>query len=166
VSSQIKRILIVGAGMAGLTLAIALRRQGITPDIVERQPAWPVHGAGIYLLGNAMRALDSLGLAEEVARSGTPILSQTMLNDRGRKFTVIDTTSVWGGCGPCIGIRRADLQATLVNALGDLEVRFGTTIEAISQNTQFATVQFSDETHREYDLVVGADGILLPPTSN
>jgi len=55
VSSQIKRILIVGAGMAGLTLAIALRRQGITPDIVERQPAWPVHGAGIYLLGNAMR---------------------------------------------------------------------------------------------------------------
>ena len=159
VSSQIKRILIVGAGMAGLTLAIALRRQGITPDIVERQPAWPVHGAGIYLLGNAMRALDSLGLAEEVARSGTPILSQTMLNDRGRKFTVIDTTSVWGGCGPCIGIRRADLQATLVNALGDLEVRFATTIKAISQNTQFATVQFSDGTHREYDLVVGADGI-------
>lgn len=157
--SQIKRVLIVGAGMAGLTLAISLRRQGITPDIVERQAAWPVHGAGIYLLGNAMRALGSLGLAEEVARNGTPILSQTILTDRGRKLTVIDTASVWAGCGPCIGIRRADLQAALVKALGDSEVRFSTTIEAISQNGQFATVQFNDGASRDYDLVVGADGI-------
>jgi 2-polyprenyl-6-methoxyphenol hydroxylase-like FAD-dependent oxidoreductase len=159
VSSQIKRVLIVGAGMAGLTLAISLRRQGITPDVVERQPAWPVHGAGIYLLGNAMRALGSLGIAEEVARNGTPILSQTLLTDRGRKLTVIDTASVWGACGPCIGIRRADLQATLVNALGDLEIRFATTIEAISQNGPSATVQFNDGTSQDYDLIVGADGI-------
>ena len=81
VSSQIKRILIVGAGMAGLTLAIALRRQGITPDIVERQPAWPVHGAGIYLLGNAMRALDSLRdpLGHEGVSPGSVAVNQGFL---------------------------------------------------------------------------------------
>ena len=68
--SRIERVLIVGAGMAGLTLAISLRRQGLNPEMVERQPAWPVHGAGIYLVGNAMRALGSLNLADEVLRGG------------------------------------------------------------------------------------------------
>jgi len=158
-TSQVKRVLIVGAGIAGLTLAISLKRQGVTFDIVERQPTWPTHGAGIYLLGNAIRALGSLGLAEEVKRNGTPILSQTILTDRGRKVATIDTASVWGNCGPCIGIRRADLQATLVKALGDSEVRFSSTVEAISQKDQAATVDFNDGTRRDYDLVVGADGI-------
>jgi len=159
VTDQIKRVLIVGAGMAGLTLAISLKRQGVNFDIVERQPTWPTHGAGIYLLGNAMRALGSLDLADEVKRNGTPILSQTLLTDRGRKVATIDTASVWGNCGPCIGIRRADLQATLIKALGDSEVRFSSTVEAISQRDQVAAVEFNDGTRRDYDLVVGADGI-------
>jgi 2-heptyl-3-hydroxy-4(1H)-quinolone synthase len=106
-----------------------------------------------------MRALGSLDLADEVKRNGTPILSQTILTDRGRKVATIDTASVWGNCGPCIGIRRADLQATLVRALGDSEVQFSSTVEAISQKDQIATVEFNDGTRRDYDLVVGADGI-------
>jgi 2-polyprenyl-6-methoxyphenol hydroxylase-like FAD-dependent oxidoreductase len=60
--SKIERILIVGAGMAGLTLAISLKRKGFHADIVERQPDEPTQGAGIYLLGDAMRVLESLGL--------------------------------------------------------------------------------------------------------
>jgi 2-polyprenyl-6-methoxyphenol hydroxylase-like FAD-dependent oxidoreductase len=157
--SQVKRVLIVGAGMGGMMLAISLRRQGIIPVLVERQPTWPTHGAGIYLLGNALRALESMGLAEEVSRNGTPILSQTIFTNHGRKLATIDTASVWGSCGACIGIRRADLQTTLVNALGDSVVKFSTTIDAISQNGEFATVQFNDGTRHDFDLVVGADGI-------
>jgi hypothetical protein len=104
--SRIERILIVGAGMAGLALAISLRRQGVSPDIVERQQDWSVPGAGIYLVGNAMRALGSLGLAEEVRQGGALIRTQTILDDRGRRLAVIDTERVWGTCGPCVGVRR------------------------------------------------------------
>jgi cation diffusion facilitator CzcD-associated flavoprotein CzcO len=46
--SRIERILVVDAGMAGLALAISLRRQGVSPHIVERQQDWSVPGAGIY----------------------------------------------------------------------------------------------------------------------
>ena len=113
--------------MAGLTLAISLRRQGFNPEIVERQPAWPVHGAGIYLVGNAMRVLGSLNLADEVLHDGSVIRTQTLMNDRGRKLAVIDTESVWADCGPCVGIRRASLQSILVNGLGTAEVRFAKT---------------------------------------
>jgi 2-polyprenyl-6-methoxyphenol hydroxylase-like FAD-dependent oxidoreductase len=129
--SKIERILIVGAGMAGLALAISLRRQGWSPDIVERQQGWSVPGAGIYLVGNAMRALGSLGLADEVLRDGSAIRTQTILDDRGSQLAVIDTASVWAKCGPCVGIRRAELQKSLVNALGPADIQFSTTVSAL-----------------------------------
>ena len=157
--SKIERVLIVGAGMAGLTLAISLRRQGLNPEMVERQPAWPVHGAGIYLVGNAMRALGSLNLADEVLRGGALIRTQTLLNDRGRQLAVIDTESVWKKCGPCVGIHRAHLQSILVRALGTAEVRFATSVTALAHREDSAAVQFTDGTERLYDLVVGADGV-------
>lgn len=156
---RIERVLIVGAGMAGLTLAISLRRQGLNPDIVERQPAWPVHGAGIYLVGNAMRALGSLHLANEVLQNGSAIRTQTLLDARGRQLAVIDTESVWAKCGPCVGIRRASLQSILVKALGDAEVRFGTSVNAVAQQQDCAAVKFSNGSELAYDLVVGADGV-------
>jgi 2-polyprenyl-6-methoxyphenol hydroxylase-like FAD-dependent oxidoreductase len=56
--------LIVGGGMAGLALAIALRQQGRAPELIERARAWPTSGAGLYLVGNGTRALHALGLAE------------------------------------------------------------------------------------------------------
>lgn len=156
---RIERVLIVGAGMAGLTLAISLRRQGLNPDIVERQPAWPVHGAGIYLVGNAMRALGSLNLANEVLQNGSAIRFQTLLDARGRQLAVIDTESVWAKCGPCVGIRRASLQSILVKALGDTEVKFGTTVTALTQQQDSAVVKFGNGSELAYDLVVGADGV-------
>jgi len=157
--SRIERILIVGAGMAGLALAISLRRQGVSPDIVERQQDWSVPGAGVYLVGNAMRALGSLGLADEVRQGGASIRTQTILDDRGRQLAVIDTESVWARCGPCVGIRRAELQKSLVDTLGPEKVQFSTTVNALDAQGDAAAVQFTDGTERIYDLVVGADGV-------
>ena len=156
---KIERVLIVGAGLAGLTLAISLRRQGLDAEIVERQATWPVHGAGIYLVGNAMRALGSLDLADDVLRDGALIQTQTFMNHRGRQLAVIDTASVWADCGPCVGIRRADLQSKLVNALGGAVVRFSATVTSLQQREDCAVVRFDDGRERLYDLVVGADGI-------
>ncbi len=106
-----------------------------------------------------MRALGSLNLADEVLRNGSLIRSQTLLNHRGRKLTVIDTESVWTKCGPCVGIRRANLQSILVSALENAEVRFSTTVTAIAQREKSAAVQFNDGNEDLYDLVVGADGV-------
>ena len=156
---KIERVLIVGAGLAGLALAISLRRQGLEAEVVERQATWPVHGAGIYLVGNAMRALGSLNLAGDVLRDGALIQTQTLMNHRGRQLAVIDTASVWADCGPCVGIRRADLQSKLVNALGGAEVRFSTTVTSLEQREDCAVVRFDDGQERMYDLVVGADGV-------
>ena len=64
------RVLVVGGGIGGLSAAIALRGRGVDVDIVEINPKWDVYGVGIIQPGNAIRALDALGLAEEaVARA-------------------------------------------------------------------------------------------------
>jgi 2-polyprenyl-6-methoxyphenol hydroxylase-like FAD-dependent oxidoreductase len=56
-----KRILIVGAGIGGLSLAIALKQKGIKATIVERAPELKAVGAGIILGANAMAVLKQLG---------------------------------------------------------------------------------------------------------
>jgi FAD-dependent urate hydroxylase len=157
--ARTERILIVGAGMAGLLLAIALRRRGINPQILEQSPSWPVHGAGIYLVGNAMRALRSLGLAEDVLGRGSEIHTQTLLSARGRELAKIDTASVWACCGPCVGVRRGDLQEVLVRHLANADLRFSSTVEGLKQLEDGVVVRCSDGTERVYDLVVGADGV-------
>ena len=58
---MVRNSLIVGAGIAGLSLARALEQQGIIPDVVERQAAWNAGGTGLFLPGNASRAFSQLG---------------------------------------------------------------------------------------------------------
>ncbi|MBI3229620.1 MAG: FAD-dependent monooxygenase, partial [Burkholderiales bacterium] len=157
-----KRILIVGAGLGGLALAIALRQRGLRADLIERHANWPTHGAGIYLLGNAMRSVASLGVAAEVQKQGTHLPSQTLHNHRGKKLVTIDLPAYWGAVGPCIGIRRANLQQILVDRLNALALpapRFATTVQSVQQLNDAVVVQLNDASEHEYDVVIGADGI-------
>jgi 2-polyprenyl-6-methoxyphenol hydroxylase-like FAD-dependent oxidoreductase len=84
------RILIVGAGLAGLSLARALRQAGLAPQVIEREASWGVAGTGIYLPANGVRALRTLGLEGAVATRGTRIPRQRLLDHRGRLLTDID----------------------------------------------------------------------------
>jgi len=61
------RILVVGAGLAGLALARALRQAGFAPEVIERADAWDGGGTGMYLPANGVRALRALGLEAAVA---------------------------------------------------------------------------------------------------
>jgi len=71
--ANIERILIVGGGIAGLTLAIALRRQGFKAELVERSPVWHATGAGILLHANGVRVLRSLGVGKAVEQAGAVV---------------------------------------------------------------------------------------------
>ena len=78
-------MLIVGAGIAGLALARALRRRHLTAEVIERMPEWETSGAGLYLPGNSVRALRELGLWEELAARANPIVRQRFLDHRAIK---------------------------------------------------------------------------------
>ena len=152
------RILIVGAGLAGLALGRALHARAFQAEIVERAAAWGTGGTGIYVPANGLRALRTLGLAEAVAARGTVIPRQRLSNHRGRLLADIDLEDVWGATGPCLALHRADLHAILRDGAQNVPIRMGTTVRSFELD-QTVRVVFDDGSDDEYDLLVGADGI-------
>ena len=69
-TSDTKRVLIIGGGIAGMALAIVLQRAGIAADVAEIDKDWRVYGAGITITGPTLRALDRLGLLDAVVNAG------------------------------------------------------------------------------------------------
>ncbi|MET9481734.1 FAD-dependent monooxygenase [Streptomyces sp. NPDC006638] len=149
------RILVVGAGIAGLALVRALRDQGLGAEVVERDPDWRTTGAGLYLPANAVRALERLGLGTELARRAHPVTRQRMLDHRGRALADFPVRAIWGGVGDCLAISRAGLHDLLRSAVGDSVVRLGTGVTSVDDA---GTVTFADGSSETYDVVVGADG--------
>jgi FAD-dependent urate hydroxylase len=153
------RILVVGAGIAGLGAARALRQRGFAPNVVEQQSSWTHPGAGIYLPGNAARALRALGLESAVAERGSLIPHQRLYDHRGRLLADIDLADLWGDVGPCMAVHRSDLHDVLASHGQPVPIRMGRPMQRLNQNENEVTVEFGDATAERYDLVIGADGI-------
>ncbi|MEV0717298.1 FAD-dependent monooxygenase [Asanoa sp. NPDC050611] len=152
------RVLVVGAGIAGLAVARALRLAGYRPEVVEKLPATTVPGAGIFLPGNAARALRELGLDEPVKPLGEVVERQRFLDERGNQLCAVDLGKLWAGVGECRALPRAELQRVLVAAV-DGEVRYETALARLDVDTDgTAAATFGDGSVASYDLVVGADG--------
>lgn len=151
------RVLIVGAGIAGLAAARALRVAGFRPEVVDRLPASAVANAGIYLPGNAARALREMGLDTPLRPLGSVIARQRFLDARGRPLCEVDVAQLWAGVGECRALPRADLHQVLLSGAGG-EVRHDTEVSALEIEAHTAKVAFTDGTRAEYDLVIGADG--------
>jgi FAD-dependent urate hydroxylase len=154
-----RRALVVGGGIAGLALAPMLARTGVAVEVIEREPACRHAGTGIYLPGNAVRALGVLGLDAEVAARAVEIARQRFSDHRGRLLFEVDVAELWAAVGPCLAVHRAELHTLLREAAGDVPVRVGLAAERLAQSAGTVSVEFSDGTSGEYDLVVGADGI-------
>ena len=150
------RILVVGAGLAGLALARALGRAGFAPELIEREAGWEAAGTGMYLPANGVRALGALGLEEAVAARAAPITHQRLLDHHGRLLAEIDLDGLWGDVGACLALHRADLHQVLRDGVA---VRMGRTIASLEHLDGPVEVTFDDGRQGGYDLVVGADGL-------
>ena len=152
------RILVVGAGIAGLAAARGLRVAGFRPDVVEELPAGMTPGAGIFLPGNATRALRLLGLDAPLRPLGDLVFRQLFLDSSGEQLFELDAAALWSGVGESRALARADLQQVLLTGVGG-EVRYDTAVRDLEiLDDGPAKVEFSDGRIAEYDLVVAADG--------
>jgi 2-polyprenyl-6-methoxyphenol hydroxylase-like FAD-dependent oxidoreductase len=151
-----QRVLIAGGGIAGLSLARALKDAGHEPLIIERNQEWPAAGSAHFLPASALRALGRLGLGEEVAAASHPINRQRVTGTDGRTLVDLPVSSISGEVGGCAAIRRSTLHELLRATTTDVPIRLGTTIAARGRDR---TVQLSDGSVEPYDLLVGADGV-------
>jgi FAD-dependent urate hydroxylase len=155
-------IVILGAGVAGVASAIALRLHGHTVRVVERRPA-PSHlGAGVVLWPNASFVLAELGLLAAVAAvAGTPIQMKRM-SQQGELLSTLDIGELDRAMGwPSHAILRRDLQRIMLARLADLgvHVEYGRHVLRLEDGgAAQARAVLDDGGELSADLIVGADG--------
>ncbi len=152
-------VLIVGGGIAGLSLAAGLARAGFAPEIAERAASFGAVGAGIVLSANAMTVLERLGLAAGVREHGRALCAAAITDARGGRLACTDLDAFEPRFGPTLAIHRADLHAVLLRGCAGLTLRAGTTVRELADRGARVEVALSDGSRAEYALVVGADGI-------
>ncbi|HLZ62953.1 MAG TPA: FAD-dependent oxidoreductase [Ktedonosporobacter sp.] len=157
--AHLERILIVGGGIAGLTLARALHQQGFRAELVERSPSWQATGAAIQLHANGMRILHALGLGKEAVQAGAVVRHWIYCDQGGEVLCQANLGEIWGKAGSCIAIDRPRLQKILLAGATAVPYRLDTSVTSLMQDEQRVQVGFSDGSSSDYDLVVGADGI-------
>lgn len=158
--SSIQKVLIVGGGIGGLSLGIALRRAGLDAEIVEISKEYNVYGVGIIQQANALRALDAIGVADEAMRRGSPYGKVKMCAPTGHQFAEIGMPPM-GRYPTHNGISRKILHDVLHEAAleNGVVIRMGLTVSEIENEGTRVAVKFTDGTEGSYQLVVGADGV-------
>lgn len=147
------RVEIAGAGLAGLTMAATLAKQGWTVRVHERGSELREIGAGIVLWGNALRALKHIGAYEPVIAEAERIESPNLYDHRGRLLQ-----QEWLQSGEMYVAVRRHLHRCIADAALGLGVEV-VTDSLVTGASPDGTLYFSDGSSATADLVVGADGV-------
>ncbi len=159
------RAVIAGAGVAGLTSAIALRQRGVNVVILERAGA--AHeiqvGGCIHMWHNGMHGLQRIGVGErllELAGKSAVVQRAEFWTVRGRLmygWSVRDIERLVGS--PTFGVRRPDLHRVLLDAVEDELVQFGETCTGFEQDGDGVRVRLASGREERGDVLIGADGL-------
>ena len=153
------RILISGAGVAGLTCAIWLARHGFRPVVIEKSPSIRADGFIISLSHASYRYAEQLDLLKAIMASSTGIKESGYHDRHGQAMLTLDYRDLFSGVD-VVQIMRDDLEGILHAAAKDLtEIRLATSLAAIEQHRDRALVTFNDGSIEEFDVVIGADGL-------
>ncbi|HKT56542.1 MAG TPA: FAD-binding domain [Microbacterium sp.] len=155
------KILIVGAGIAGPTLAYWLQRTGHEPTIVEHAPGLRRGGYAVDFWGSGFQVAERMGLAPRLRQEGYRFREAREVSDSGRRIAHFDPLRLIDGYGGgYVTILRSDLAAAIWDALGgEVETVFGDTVQSLHDDGDRVLVEFAHSTPREFDLVIGADGL-------
>ena len=159
---SVSSVLVVGGGITGSVLSLALAQRGVGVDLVEISPQWHGVGHGITVQGNLLAALAKVGVLDEVLARGVQFDQLRMRRADGSLIAEVPTPHTGGAALPAtLGALRSDLQAVLCDRVyaAGVTVRLGLSVRAIAQDSQRAYAEFTDGTTGSYDLVAGADGI-------
>jgi 2-polyprenyl-6-methoxyphenol hydroxylase-like FAD-dependent oxidoreductase len=163
------KVIVVGGGIGGLTVALSCHQAGIPVRVFESVKELSTVGAGINLQPNGVRELDELGLGARLAATGIPTANWSVYNKHGQLIWSEPRGLAAGYRWPQYSIHRGQLQKLLFDAalerLGAQNVLTGHHLASFEQDESGVTARFIDRrtgdtlaTERG-DVLVGADGI-------
>jgi 2-polyprenyl-6-methoxyphenol hydroxylase-like FAD-dependent oxidoreductase len=153
------KVLISGAGIAGLTVAYWLRRYGFTPTIVERAPSLLTGGYKIDVRGTALQVLRRMGVHDAVVAAGTDMQGAVLVDAGGKVVNRMSGDEFGHRASEDLEIVRGTLCQILMDHISGVEFIFSDSIQGISQSSDGVQVEFAKISPRGFDLVIGADGL-------
>ncbi|MGE7991355.1 FAD-dependent monooxygenase [Pseudomonas sp. NPDC089554] len=153
------RVIIVGAGITGTAMARALSAKGIDAVVVEKRTVAADDGLAINLPGNAIAALDRLGLAEDVTRLGMPVRRREYRTASGRLLFQVDEDAFWGESMRPHAMLRGDLLRMLGSGLEETSILRGSGIARLEQDQRTVTATLENGHTLNAELLIGADGV-------
>jgi FAD-dependent urate hydroxylase len=154
------KVIIIGAGIGGLTTGIAMKQAGYRVEIYDRVAELRPAGAGISLWSNGVKVLNRLGLGEKLAAIGGEMNAMEYRSHTDEPLSYIDLHPLFERVGQRpYPVARTDLQAMLLAEFGPDDVHLEMPCVAIEQDDHSATAIFDNGHRATGDLVIGADGI-------
>ncbi|KAG0260824.1 hypothetical protein DFQ27_003304 [Actinomortierella ambigua] len=153
------RVLIAGAGIGGLSLAIFLTRAKIDYVVLERSASLKTIGGALGLSGQALRVFDQIGIYDELAAVSKPLTSIEYYNQNKEKVGQLDG-SLWEkryGYGNRV-FPRNELMKVLLRHVPPENIQWGKSIKSTAQNEEGVSVVCTDATHFVGDVLIGSDG--------
>ncbi len=156
------RIAVVGAGLAGLTVAGLLQQRGYQVLVFEQAESFWRIGSGITLGPNTAKVMRCLGAEEAMVRAGIKpdaYVSRDAQTGETLNELLFDREAEERFGGPFVNIHRADLHQILVSKLKPGTIRFDHQLADLAHSPSAVTLKFVNGSHAEADIVIGADGI-------
>jgi salicylate hydroxylase len=153
------RVAIVGAGIGGLTAAIALRAHGVDAHVYEKASELKALGAGVSIAPNGSRVLTRLGLGAQLKAIAGPLSHYVFRTWQGEPIAGEPSTLSFGDPAHTWFLHRAEFQRVLCDALPTGAITFGRAVVGAIEGPDGVTVRFADGSTVETDLLVAADGI-------
>jgi salicylate hydroxylase len=165
-SSRKSRCIVIGAGIAGLSVALALEQSGFSVLIIEKAEQLDEVGAGLQLSPNATSILSKLGVLDDLLARATVLQSIDLMSARSvRRLLRLETQGPGAAHHPFLSVHRSDLQASLlrkVRLCPDIELQLGAVFTGHDVGVDTIDVRFSQkgETYSGSAIcLIGADGV-------
>jgi 2-polyprenyl-6-methoxyphenol hydroxylase-like FAD-dependent oxidoreductase len=155
------KIIIVGAGIAGLTAAYWLERGGHEITIIEKSPHLRDAGYMIDFFGDGYNVAERMDLLGELEKIHYPISQLAFLDGSGRqRFTIPYPAFRAVFDNRHFNFMRGDLERVLYGRVADsVNIRFGTTVKWLNFEGEKVRAELTDGSDETFDLVIGADGV-------
>ncbi len=153
-------ITVIGAGIGGLTTAIALKQKGFDVEIFEATPEFKKAGSGINLAINAMQVYKRLGIYDDILQAGSYTNSMIIADKNLKPLSKIDLIKFEERFDVrSVAIHRATLHKILLKHFSDIPIHLNKKLSSLSQSSIKINLSFEDGTTHTSTIVIGADGI-------
>lgn len=157
--NRLNKVLVIGAGIAGPAVCYWLKRFGFSPTLIEKNDSLRKGGFAIDIRGIAIDIVKKMGVYEQIVNRRTQLKNGCYVDSEGNTVFEEEGETFGFRQGEEVEIVRGDLIDIVMSCINSVPRYFNQTIKSIDQQDEFVEVIFKDGSKKQYDLVIGADGL-------